>query len=55
MDDECDICWNKTPLSQREGQEPENKVHQDITAHDISYFLSYVQQQLQTCLIPALL
>lgn len=39
---------------QWEGQEVENKVHQDITAHDISYFLSSVEQRLQTCLIPAL-
>lgn len=55
MDNECDIYWEKKHLwGQWEGQEVENKIHQDITARDISYFLSYVQEQLQTCLTPAL-
>lgn len=51
---ECDICWKKHLWGQWAGQEVENRAGRDVTACDISYFLSYVVQQLQTCLIPAL-
>lgn len=54
VDQECDICWKNHLWGQWAGWETENIVGRDVTAHDISYFLSYVVQQLQMCLIPAL-